>query len=404
MLGDFYSGPIKNACVSLGVHPYLKAIYETARPYRLVKIHEREDLRNNCDKLYEFGTSETLDIGLPSMYKGDPDHPQFKKVTGTHYFKKPYIAVINEGRILEKTGICTTKDHTILLDSVNSRECHLDTGVHKRRQVVDILNKQRANSNNYYGEPNIELGVSFIRAPYGYSSATYSHWLQSYLTRLAGIEHYTNETGEEPTIILEPDPPQWITQSLEYFGYENTVSWDPSKNLRVKKLLVPSVRRIEFDRDYNRDTDGKRYKILSPHALGWVRKKATEGCKKASENRIFVRRTDADTRRIRNFDELQEPLRNAGFTTCVPGSLDFADQVRVFANADVIMGPHGAGIANQIFATDAKVIEFFGNKVVPTEYLMAESLGHEYKGIFATGVDDDIIIEPDDLTEILSSI
>jgi capsular polysaccharide biosynthesis protein len=51
-----------------------------------------------------------------------------------------------------------------------------------------------------------------------------------------------------------------------------------------------------------------------------------------------------------NEDALRDFLQREGFTVVIPGELPFADQVKLFAQAGVIVGIHGAGLTNLLWA------------------------------------------------------
>jgi capsular polysaccharide biosynthesis protein len=53
---------------------------------------------------------------------------------------------------------------------------------------------------------------------------------------------------------------------------------------------------------------------------------------------------------MHNEAELAEALRPLGFTTFVAGQAPVIEQIRAFSRARVIVGAHGAGLTNLIFA------------------------------------------------------
>jgi hypothetical protein len=62
--------------------------------------------------------------------------------------------------------------------------------------------------------------------------------------------------------------------------------------------------------------------------------------------RVYIDRRATPARRLLNEDELVGHLESAGFVAVRPEELGFADQVRLFRSADMIVAPHGAGITN----------------------------------------------------------
>ncbi|MEZ2605016.1 glycosyltransferase family 61 protein [Kluyvera intermedia] len=69
-----------------------------------------------------------------------------------------------------------------------------------------------------------------------------------------------------------------------------------------------------------------------------------------SPSKIFVSRKYAHQRRIDNEDELSAFFSSEGFFVCDPGEYSISEQVSLFANAKIIVGIHGMGLANSCFA------------------------------------------------------
>jgi len=103
------------------------------------------------------------------------------------------------------------------------------------------------------------------------------------------------------------------------------------------------------------------------------------------KRRLYVTRSDTKKRRIENEAELIPLLKSRGFEILAPGKLSFRDQVSLFMWADAVVGPHGAGLTNILFAPkSARVLEIFpANKVKNTYLLLAHSLGQTYRGLVA---------------------
>ncbi|MGN6605824.1 MAG: glycosyltransferase family 61 protein [Jatrophihabitans sp.] len=82
--------------------------------------------------------------------------------------------------------------------------------------------------------------------------------------------------------------------------------------------------------------------------------------------RIYVTRgTARHTRIVRNEGEVLAALAPAGFTVVDPGTLAVADQIRAFAEAELIVAPHGAALTNLAFASPgATVVEIFPPRYV----------------------------------------
>jgi hypothetical protein len=78
---------------------------------------------------------------------------------------------------------------------------------------------------------------------------------------------------------------------------------------------------------------------------------------RANPERIYISRR-GDARSINGEAQLESLLDQAGFTIIAPGSLTWEQQISVFRSARIIVGPHGAGLANAVFSeTGTQVIE-----------------------------------------------
>lgn len=104
---------------------------------------------------------------------------------------------------------------------------------------------------------------------------------------------------------------------------------------------------------------------------------------------IYVTRgSGINNRRVVNEAELIELLAARGFTVIDPGQMAVVDQIAAFAEASLIVAPHGAALANLVFASPgACVIELFpAGALVPDFWKMASGVpGLEYRYLAGRG-------------------
>ncbi|CAD5951218.1 hypothetical protein NO108_02937 [Planktothrix rubescens] len=75
--------------------------------------------------------------------------------------------------------------------------------------------------------------------------------------------------------------------------------------------------------------------------------------------RIYISRQNANCRKVINESEFLPFLETLGFQTLCLEYLPFQEQVGYFANAEIIIAPHGSGLTNLVFCRpNTKVIEF----------------------------------------------
>ena len=96
--------------------------------------------------------------------------------------------------------------------------------------------------------------------------------------------------------------------------------------------------------------------------------------------RLFVSRGDAKKRRLINEDKVLARLERFDFEVVTPGRLPLADQIGLFSEAQIVAGPHGAGLTNLIFMpAGGSVIEIFcPNWVHGTHAWLSHLGGHAY--------------------------
>jgi capsular polysaccharide biosynthesis protein len=97
-------------------------------------------------------------------------------------------------------------------------------------------------------------------------------------------------------------------------------------------------------------------------------------------------------RRIVNEADLVKELITYGFDVVTLGGMSFADQARLFNEAEIIVGPHGAGFQNAVFAQPgATLIDLFSpNYINGCYWALANACGHRYGFTVGTQSGDDI--------------
>jgi capsular polysaccharide biosynthesis protein len=232
---------------------------------------------------------------------------------------------------------------------------------------------------------------------YNYWSSGYFHWTYESLARLEGVEQYREETGRTPTLVLGQDPPSWQRESLELLGYgpDDWTTWRGGR-ATVDRLVVPSVRRTT---------------VLSPGAVQWLhdrvlaRLTADDSLPDPGSfpDRVYVSRADAGRRRVVNEGELFDALADRGFLRFVLSDLSVPEQAALFAGADVVVAPHGAGLTNLTYADAPVVVELFRDGDVRGQYFQLANLrGCEYHYRVGDAVGSDMVVDVDDILAALS--
>jgi capsular polysaccharide biosynthesis protein len=114
--------------------------------------------------------------------------------------------------------------------------------------------------------------------------------------------------------------------------------------------------------------------LASPGFVDFMRNLIIEGyglAEPAGQRRLYVSRSDAKLRRITNESQLLPTLAKQGFEAVLPGTLPLREQVALFMGAEAIAGPHGAGLANLLFApSSARVLEILPSSMLREHYFL----------------------------------
>ncbi len=199
------------------------------------------------------------------------------------------------------------------------------------------------------------------------TSTTYAHWLMDCLPRLAPLER------ADIKLLIPARPTRYQLESLALLGFSaNQLVEVGRQPVRVERLLLAHT--------------AQRSGVPSPVHLARLRDRLLEAAgvpPGPPTRRLYISRAKT-SRPVVNESELEPVLAEYGFETVLPETLSFADQVRLFAQAEAILGAHGAGIYNHIFCpAGAVVIEVYNRqRWEHAAHRLACLLGHRHWHIY----------------------
>lgn len=95
--------------------------------------------------------------------------------------------------------------------------------------------------------------------------------------------------------------------------------------------------------------------------------------------RILISRQRGRRRKIRNWEDVLRALEGLDFEMIAFEDYPIQEQIELAYDAEVIVGVHGAGLTNMLFAPQAKIVELFPTPGIAPHYLyLSRSLGHDY--------------------------
>ncbi len=198
-------------------------------------------------------------------------------------------------------------------------------------------------------------------------STNHFHWLLDFLPRLA-----LASTPRLPDMLVVHG--EFASGQRESLAYASAGLGLPELPLKPVPDGVVGVRRARIPLAIGRD-----------HTVAfWRRILAAHGERSLPRRRLFIRRGQVARRRLLDEDAVADRFAAAGFEVVDPGAMDFAGQRRLFAEAALVVGTHGAALANAVFmAPSATLVEIVGADA-PTPFpALARAAGLRYGALRA---------------------
>jgi capsular polysaccharide biosynthesis protein/tetratricopeptide (TPR) repeat protein len=245
-----------------------------------------------------------------------------------------------------------SSDHKLYVDDMSSGNAEMDP-------YVRVSTRE--------GESIVQLDTERLAVPgrcflLG-GSRNYYHWMVDYFPRIAVLDK-----AIPLPLLVNADLTGFQRECFERVGIP-----------RDRLLMVPMPSIIQCPELVAPLAASDRQR-LHPSAAKWLRDTFLGPSPTFSGKRLYVSRRDAALRRLVNEEELIAELRKFDFELVVPGQMTVEEQARTFAQATIIVGPHGSGLTNIVFAPpEASVIELIAGRLQRRSFMatLATGLGLE---------------------------
>ena len=196
----------------------------------------------------------------------------------------------------------------------------------------------------------------------------YFHWLLDVMGQVLIAER---ETRGEMKLLVSNKSHRFINEGLAFFGFDESRIIRIGRPALVDRTLLVS-RNSDLGLFYRENIACLRASILQRVRIP-----------ERSTRLIYVSRRHERSRAILNEDRLEDVVRAYGFEICYFEKMPFSLQMQTIAEAKVVMGVHGAGLANIIAGTnDLRVVELINPTWVnPCFAQLACQLGFEYRSL-----------------------
>lgn len=300
-------------------------------------------------------------IVSPSIHR-NPPHTLEEQIHGaflsySSYAESDYELIsIPEARVISELGWVLTKEKDFIRDSSPEPD------MYSYNQIKNIVLWPRVQ----------QVHEQLILAYNRWSLRNYYHWILESLPKISMYLNPPNASIAEylggSKLLLPSNPNPLIQRSLAMIGFpENKILYAPAKQLCIDQLIYLP-------------TFGKKYEIPT-WAMRWLKNSFSPYfCQtEARGKRLYITRKLATTRKITNEDEVLKLLSYYGFEEVILENMDLVEQISLFSQAEVIIGPHGAGFTNMVFSTKATLIEIFEpSHVHPCYYVICNDTEQRY--------------------------
>lgn len=284
-----------------------------------------------------------------------------------HKSPAAFVAFLPGGRIWGANGVVISPDNKLLAD-------------------VSIEFNKKPEQHSIFLEKNMHLPdfttnqVAVLASVAGWN---YYHWMFDILPRI----HLLQKSGisVDQYAINSIDKP-FQRETLHKLGIlgEKMILLNNQTHLLSTRLVVPSL--------------PGHSGYMPKWVCDFLREEFLCSEEPAVEEyeRIYISRMKAGYRKVINEYEVIPALEELGFKSVILEDLPLVDQVHLFASAEIIVAPHGAGLTNLVFCKPGtKVIEIFSPNYVNVCYwALSNQMELDYYYLLGAGKQPPEYVDP----------
>ena len=332
------------------LRPYARAVLNRLRPKRDIEFETYQALfpDANRDQLLPPKTIPTPELAGATCV---PGVAQYEAATYTC----PAVEAVELENVLycPTNNVVLTEEGQIVAESSTTirRPEYIDSHAISARRIENLPGTHtalRSRFNHYY------------------------HHLIDHASRLYFLNHSALANEDAVGLLLRDGPTPFETYLMDRLkpSHVEPISLHSGRLYRIERylLLTPMTRRHA---GYQRES------YLQAFEQAFLPSRPSR-----QSERVYIGRRPKGSkgRRVLNESDVMQALHPLGFTHYLLEDLSFEEQCRLFYDADAVVAPHGAGLANLIYAKHASVIEYFPSRhVVPSFYFLAKSKGLSYR-------------------------
>ena len=254
-----------------------------------------------------------------------PERPEYLSLT-------PWLCLFRDVIVAGPGGIVRLDD-CVVADTL----AWSDQGAHDTAAGADVLLRRGGARRSVSGATLCLLGIT--------ASRNYYHWMIDGIGRLSALDADTLARCRH--VLVPPLSTEVRRTAIALAGLsgKDIIEVAEGDELQVEELIWPWGPMEDF----------------RPHpCLRAFFRRMAEGAASSGRwpRRVYIDRRGSGNRRLVNEDELIPRLERMGFVPVRPEQHTLMEQIALFRQADCVVAPHGAGLANLVFASPrCRVVE-----------------------------------------------
>lgn len=314
---------------------------------------------------------------------------EFHDLPESYPVKYSVILQVDKGCLMGKFGLILTEKNDVI-NNISKNNKKIRDRVKKMVEDNTTIENISLVSDIHFPYSNVKrYNAAMSLVPYHLRTTNnsrkqghYTHWLLEDLPKIRFAEQYEKLFGEMPKLIIQPNPPEWMIESLNLVGYRESecVKWKENIAM-IDNLIIP---RTYFRRNYRSQSDP------CPSNINWLSSRMKDNAQDISKPRfkinggrpaknILLSRQGMHRRKISNFDKLMDEIIPLGFEPYRIENLCVEEQIKLFSQADIIVGLSQGAFSNMIFANEASIIDIQPPEEKITEwFILANECNLDY--------------------------
>lgn len=313
-----------------------------------------------------------------------------------------FVAELDRGGVLGGPKLPITRSGDVFVKQLTHNPFRLHTSpAYQKWEAVLLANKTQIAAavleEREYPGAHVLLG----------SHTNFGHWLFNNFSRLLLAK--TVPGLEKLSVVVGNDLAGTRLECLTLAGYDESriVQVSPGEIAWFEKPWVPSFPYFVGD------GQEKAPMMWAPEVVHFIRDTLGIPSGGPGGRRLFITRQNAAWRRLKNESAVTRALEPFGFEVVDPGAYSLEDQIHMAAEAEIIMGPFGAGMGLHIFAPrGSHVVEMKLRQVeMDIHPTVAGVLGQSHHNIYCERamvdkyrLNDDFIAPVDEVVSLVKEI